>query len=130
MQIDNPHFYISQSLRSQRKLKRYGNHSILDAADITKAKNSKAFRRTSTMNNNQFSKIDLTQDNKNSSKRKGSSNAFGGQFKFNSKAFKNKLQRLGTRGSQNRSIVSRNPKSKLSMKNLVNLGKLSILSQV
>lgn len=113
MQIENPQFSILQSLRSQRKLKRYHKGSVLEVADIKKFTFSKKLKRSTSFIDTSFSKIDMTKEARQ--RRKTSNNNFSG-LKFQS-IVKRTLRRIGTKGSQNSSI-SRKPKLKNYMNKL------------
>lgn len=102
MQIQNPQFYVNQSLRSRRKLKRYGIDSVMEVQDLAKTKREGLkMRRTMTLGTKSTDKIDLSKDPiEHNNKKRGTVANFMG-LKFNPKAItKNKVKRSDSRNSK------------------------------
>lgn len=125
MIIQNPQFWISESLRSMRKLKRSGQGSMADTIELQKVKvRSKSIMRMSTLAPTSPHRIDMTEDAQDKTSKKGSIANFM-NLKFNSKRLSQRpeLVRIPTRNSQ----VSLMSKKKMSMTKLNTIGIFKIL---
>jgi hypothetical protein len=102
MQIENPQFYVNQSLRSQRKLKRSGLIKVFEFQGLANVKSEESkLKISNTLTNIKPNNDDLSKSTtEHTSRRSLTSIVKINSLKFNSKAIainKNKLKSLDTR---------------------------------
>lgn len=122
MQIQNPQFYVNQSLSNQRKLKRSGFDSMVEVQDLAKTKREWfKMRRTMTLGTKITDKIDLSKEPiENNNKKRGTMANFMG-LKFNPKFVnKKKVARLETKNSKisNSSKINKNDRKYVQMQTI------------
>lgn len=93
MQVENPQFLVTQSLRSQRKIKRTTRGSVFEVREIMNLKKVSALKRSSTMLDTKPEKIDLSKEKEQVAVKRKTSHGHSSPFNVIRFASKLKLRK-------------------------------------